>query len=250
MNLLLLPAGAAPPYHLPARDPRFEHARGVLRLKPGDRFQVGRENGALGWATVEALSDEGVAFTVAWEAQRPPLPPPVCLAVALSRPQTLRHILREATTLGVRAFHVFPAQRSDPAYARSRLWQDQAYQQDLRLGAEQACDTFLPEVRLHPCLTSAVEALAETPQRRLLDVYGAEVALQEALPQHLDCASCAPQLALAIGPERGWAEGDRRTLLAAGWQRVHLGPRVLRVETAACVALGAVSLRAGRPPTH
>ena len=44
---------------------------------------------------------------------------------------------------------------------------------------------------------------------------------------------------LALGPERGWAAADRATLRAAGCTLVHLGPRVLRLETA-CVAATAI----------
>ena len=39
--------------------------------------------------------------------------------------------------------------------------------------------------------------------------------------------------ALLVGPEGGWDPGERRDLLAAGWRPVHLGERVLRLETAA-----------------
>jgi RsmE family RNA methyltransferase len=40
---------------------------------------------------------------------------------------------------------------------------------------------------------------------------------------------------LAIGPERGWSDGERRQLEAADFRRLSLGKRALRVETA-CVA--------------
>ncbi len=39
--------------------------------------------------------------------------------------------------------------------------------------------------------------------------------------------------ALLVGPEGGWDSGERRDLLVSGWRPVHLGDRVLRLETAA-----------------
>ncbi|MBW8876330.1 MAG: 16S rRNA (uracil(1498)-N(3))-methyltransferase [Acidobacteria bacterium] len=39
--------------------------------------------------------------------------------------------------------------------------------------------------------------------------------------------------ALLVGPEGGWDLGERRDLLVSGWRPVHLGDRVLRLETAA-----------------
>jgi 16S rRNA (uracil1498-N3)-methyltransferase len=56
-------------------------------------------------------------------------------------------------------------------------------------------------------------------------------------------APCATRL--AIGPEGGLADAEVAAAIAAGWQTVDLGPRILRVETAA-VALAAVVALAAR----
>jgi 16S rRNA (uracil1498-N3)-methyltransferase len=52
-------------------------------------------------------------------------------------------------------------------------------------------------------------------------------------------AACgfAPGLArIAIGPEGGFSESELSAAAAAGWERLSLGPRILRVETAAVAA--------------
>jgi 16S rRNA (uracil1498-N3)-methyltransferase len=41
---------------------------------------------------------------------------------------------------------------------------------------------------------------------------------------------------VAIGPEGGFSDGEVQTALAAGWELFSLGPRILRVETAAIAA--------------
>ena len=41
---------------------------------------------------------------------------------------------------------------------------------------------------------------------------------------------------IAIGPEGGFSDAEVRAALGAGWDRLSLGPRVLRVETAALAA--------------
>ena len=51
---------------------------------------------------------------------------------------------------------------------------------------------------------------------------------------------------LAIGSEGGFTSAEVSTAVAAGWQSVNLGERILRVETAA-VALAAVVALAARP---
>ncbi|MBW3598082.1 MAG: RsmE family RNA methyltransferase, partial [Planctomycetes bacterium] len=38
---------------------------------------------------------------------------------------------------------------------------------------------------------------------------------------------------LAVGPEGGFTDEEASLALQAGWQAVNLGPRILRVETAA-----------------
>ncbi|HEY3395329.1 MAG TPA: RsmE family RNA methyltransferase [Lacipirellulaceae bacterium] len=47
---------------------------------------------------------------------------------------------------------------------------------------------------------------------------------------------------MAIGPEGGLAEEEIAAAVAEGWQLVDLGPRILRVETAAVALSAAVAL--------
>jgi 16S rRNA (uracil1498-N3)-methyltransferase len=45
---------------------------------------------------------------------------------------------------------------------------------------------------------------------------------------------------LAVGPEGGWTNAELGVAQAHGWESLNLGPRILRVETAA-VALAAIA---------
>jgi 16S rRNA (uracil1498-N3)-methyltransferase len=47
---------------------------------------------------------------------------------------------------------------------------------------------------------------------------------------------------MAIGPEGGFTDAEVAQALAAGWQAVDLGPRILRVETAAIMLAAWVQL--------
>jgi 16S rRNA (uracil1498-N3)-methyltransferase len=40
---------------------------------------------------------------------------------------------------------------------------------------------------------------------------------------------------LVVGPEGGFTSGEKQLLESCGWQRLRLGPHVLRAETAAIV---------------
>jgi 16S rRNA (uracil1498-N3)-methyltransferase len=48
---------------------------------------------------------------------------------------------------------------------------------------------------------------------------------------------------IAVGPEGGFTDDEVAAAIAAGWQSVDLGPRILRVETAAVALAAAISLR-------
>src|SRR5262249_40262266 len=72
---------------------------------------------------------------------------------------------------------------------------------------------------------------ADLPDLRILAHPGAGA---EAWPKGVD-------VALAVGPEGGFTEAEVEQARVAGWRLVGLGPRILRVETAALV-LAALSV--------
>lgn len=231
MNRILFET-QAPSYTLDARDPRFEHVRGVLRLRVGDGFDVGVVNGPAGKAFVEALDGRSLKVRVEW-AGYPPEPPPIHLLVGLCRPATVRKILTTVPSLGVREI-LFPAcGRSDAAYGRSRIWRDGEWRQRLIEGVEQGFGTALPEVQRPGSLGEALEWLPAEGRRLALDVYEGTASLSASVP------STGPVI-LAVGPERGWNGDDRKVLRQGGFELVSAGRGVMRVETALVVGLAAV----------
>ena len=225
-------------YTLDPRDPRFEHVRGVLRMKAGDRFDVGVENGPAGKATIVALDGAAMRIEVEW-GERPPLPPPVYVLVGMCRPATARKILTTAPTLGVRELHFAATARSDPAYARASLWQGDEGRLRVIEGVEQAFDTYVPPVKVHAGLVQAIGELPGSCVNAALDVYEGSMPLSG-----LELSAATP-VCLAIGPERGWDAADRDVLRQAGFTLVSLNERVLRVETAVTVGLTLLLQRMG-----
>jgi 16S rRNA (uracil1498-N3)-methyltransferase len=65
----------------------------------------------------------------------------------------------------------------------------------------------------------------------LLDPQASAAPLGRAL-----CGPPPPAVWLAVGPESGFGAREVAQRAAAGWHPVHLGPRVLRAETAALAA--------------
>lgn len=235
MNLVLFePSEIAA--SLPRTDPRARHILDVLRRGTGDTFDAGLVNGPLGKATLTGITDAALALAFTPTHEPPPLAP-ITLIVGLPRPQTARDILRDATTLGATRIHFVVTERTDPNYATSTLWTSGEWRRHCLTGAAQAFDTRIPEVTWTHTLATSLATLSLPCTRLALDNYEAVEPLKKC---HLigDTESdLAGSLILALGPERGWGPADRDTLRAAGFTLAHLGPRVLRVETAVIAAL-------------
>jgi 16S rRNA (uracil1498-N3)-methyltransferase len=230
LNLILFTPDEIARASLSSDDPRAAHLRTTLRRQVGDSFDAGIINGPRGRARIEAIDDAGLRLAFTWQPPSP-APPPVGVIVGLPRPQTARDILRDATTLGATALHFVLTEKSDRAYARSTLWSGDEWRRHLITGAQQAFDPHVPAVSHGQMLASVLRSLPAKGGRLALDNYEATAALAAA-PE----LAIAP-LTLAIGPERGWTAADRAALREAGFTLAHLGPRVLRTETAVVAAL-------------
>ena len=241
MNLILFdPAETAVP--LPRLDPRALHVLRVLRRRLGDTFDCGLIDGPRGKATLTALDPAALTLAFAWDAAPPPAPAPLTLLLGLPRPQTARDILRDATTLGVAALHFVTTEKGDSNYARSTLWSSGEWRRHLVIGAEQAFDTRLPAVTHGRPLAEILATLPpgpDTATRLVLDNYESPAALSAC---HL--LDDKP-VALALGPERGWSAAERDLFRANAFTFAHLGPRVLRTETAAITALALIRAKLG-----
>ncbi len=237
LNLILFtPEETAQP--LPRTDPRARHLLDVLQRRVGGTFDAGLRNGPRGKGTLAAITDDHLALTFAW-GEAPPRPDPVSLVIGLPRPQTARKILREATAVGVAEMHFVATDRGDPAYARSTLWTDGEWERHLVAGAEQAFCTHLPTMTHGKSLSDVVAMLPAAACRLACDNYEAPLPLS-------GCAPAAGEpVALAFGPERGWSAAERTLLRTQGFAFVHLGSRVLRVETAVIAALAVLKARQG-----
>lgn len=241
MNLILFaPAETTAP--LPTTDPRAQHILKVLRRRVGDTVDCGRINGPRGKATLAAATPASLTLTFAWDPTPPPPPAPITLILGLPRPQTARDILRDATTLGVAALHFITTEKGDPNYAHSSLWSSGEWHRHLIRGAEQAFDTHLPAVTHGHALAAILPTLPAAPApaaRLVLDNYESPAALSTC--NLLGYTS----VVLALGPERGWSAAERDRFRQNAFTFAHLGPRVLRTETAALAALALVRAQLG-----
>ncbi len=121
--------------------------------------------------------------------------------------------------------------RVEKSYWQSPELDPAKIHEHLVLGLEQARDTVLPEVNL----AKGFRPFVEERLPKLLEGRRGLVAhpgMAQACPTGLE----APTV-LFIGPEGGFIPFEVERLLAAGCEGIHLGPRILRVETAVVALL-------------
>jgi 16S rRNA (uracil1498-N3)-methyltransferase len=221
-------------------DRRASHILETLRRGVGDEFDAGLLDGPRGKATLAAINEQTLTLTFRWGAPPPPLDP-ITVIVGLPRPQTARDLLRELTALGVAHLHFVTTEKTEPGYASSTLWSSGEWQRQLIAGAAQAFDTRLPQVTHGRSLEETLVQLSTGGARLALDNYEASEAIGR-----VAVVADLPAI-LALGAERGWSNRERSLLREHGFVLVHLGPRVLRVETAAIAAVAILQAKRATP---
>ncbi len=217
--------GATPegPIELPQEE--LDKLRKVLRLQSGAEIAVLPGDGSL----IRCRLEGRLAMPLLVEHPDTEPRHRLTLAQTLPKPDKLDAVVRMGTEIGVAEFVVFPSERSlakwDGPKVQDRL---RRLRTIAREAAEQCFRTRVPAVRWMPSLQALLEALPDA-------VVLSEV---EGVGRHL--ASLEPPPALVIGPEGGWSP---REVTLIGERAATMGPRVLRVDTAAAVAAAIVLLR-------
>ena len=240
------------------------YLRKVLRLGSGDALTVFDGRGGEYEATVTRASRAMVEVAVgAHRAVERESPLSVELGQGICKGDRMDLVVQKATELGVRTIHPLLCGRTvvqlDPARAERRVahWRAIAVH-----AARQSGRTRVPHVAAveelgtwlsHPADSSA----GATPGGGGCEEPGTwrsrpEDGLKIVLSPHAgaslsDLAPPAPgkTVRLLVGPEGGLSPREVEHACAAGFTGLRLGPRVLRTETAALVALSVLQARWG-----
>jgi RsmE family RNA methyltransferase len=242
VNLILFEEDeAAQP--LKKRDPRAVHLVKTLHKKVGDEFDAGILWGKRGKGRIEAFTGEGdLIFTLSLSESPPPRLSVTVLA-GFPRPIQTRRLLRDLSNMGVEAIHLAGCELGDKSYLKTRLLEDGGARAALIEGAVQARDTALPRLGVFPSLKDWLEYLPPAvAAANSGDGQVNLIACDNIDPDGYfggEPAGKGPAI-LAVGPERGWSERERRRLAEAGFRRLSLGIRPLRTETACIAAVSAL----------
>ena len=210
---------------------RLKHVTDVHRAVPGDTLRVGALGGMMGKAVIEKLDDQCLELSVSLN-QSPPPKLPLTVLLALPRPKMLKRTLQTLSALGVERIVLMNSYRVEKSFWQSPWLAEDKIREQLILGLEQARDTALPEIffekRFKPFVEDRLPELMKD-KRGLV----AHPVASEACP----IAMNEPAV-LAIGPEGGFIPYEVEKLEATGFERVHMGARILRVEVAIPTIIG------------
>jgi 16S rRNA (uracil1498-N3)-methyltransferase len=216
------------------------HLATVCRLRPGAAVCLFNGDGREYSARVVAVERRRVDLEVT-ESTFPPreLPFQLILAAPLPRGDRAQMLVEKLTELGVARFIPLETTRSvvKPREAKLERLQRHVIEASKQCGRNVLMDIEPMAAWAELCRRP------ELPTRRILAHPGGSA--------WTSCLTPPADVVLAVGPEGGFSDEEVSAAVAVGWRPVGLGPRILRVETAAlalAVLAGCVPAREGHKP--
>src|SRR3954447_6001998 len=203
------------------------HLTQVLRVEVGQKYEIS-DNQDVYLAEVEIARKQLVGFKVLEQLPAEQVLVPVDLYLALIKFERLELLLEKATELGVASFHLVQAERSERGLERAAPKRMQRWRRIVLEASQQSRRRRMPQLYDPVQLKDALDVEA-----------GYKLFLDERRDGHtvLDAVQKPSHTAVLVGPEGGWPDHERESLIAAGWTPISLGPLVLRSETAGIAAL-------------
>lgn len=213
----------------------YRHLFRARRLAVGDRLRVVDGAGSARSAVVAAVDRRSARLRLLEPAPAGEPPYRLELLVATPRKERASWLVEKVTELGAAAVRLVASERSPRSLGRS------SRERLLRVAAaavEQCGRSRVPEVTGVHAWGEVPGLLAGLPERWFL-----HTAPEAGGDTGGDLRPAAAAGAVLVGPEGGWTATEVEALRGLGCRPVHLGERVLRVETAAVAAAAMVLLR-------
>lgn len=206
-------------------DDRFNHIKKIHRSEKGNTVKIGQLNGLIGSGVISEIADTYVDIEVTL-TDIPPPKLPLTIILSLPRPKMIRRIFRSITELGIEQLIIINSNKVEKSFWQSPALNPENVDNYLIAGLQQAKDTVPPKVTFKRLFKPFVED--ELPSL-MTDSQGfiAHPCIGHACPHAFNQRSV-----LAIGPEGGFTDYEVNKFIDAGFDGIHLGERILRVENA------------------
>jgi 16S rRNA (uracil1498-N3)-methyltransferase len=214
------------------------HAR-VRRLAVGAPVTVRDGAGTTASGTLVRMAKQHIELEISGPRCPPPLPP-VHLLVPVADKERMLLLAEKATELAVTTWRPVLWRRSRSVAGRGEgPMFAQKVEARMISALLQSEGAWLPQRFMESNAERAIAALPMEGTRLLLDPAGPPIAAE---------ALHGP-VVLAVGPEGGFESDEMDRLVEAGFRRVSIAGGILRMETAAIVALGIVRAQLAVTPT-
>lgn len=210
------------------------HLVRVLRAEVGQEFDIAAGD-EVRVGTIVSVSEDRVEFALASEANHTVLLkslPRITLALAIFKFDRMEWAIEKCTEIGVARIVPVVARRSDAHLVAAAAKRHERWQRLVRQAAEQSRRSAPPEIGGPVKFKDLAEVVPMGARVVLAESIAAsdEVRVGEILK------SRPTEVALAVGPEGGWADEELGWFRETGWIAASLGRTILRAETAAIVS--------------
>ncbi len=215
--------------------PDAEHLVRVLRVEPGERYEIS-DNAGVHLAEVQSARKSLVSFKILEPIAPRELALKLTLAVALFKFDRFEWLIEKATELGVSSVCPVESVRSEKGLFQASAKRLSRWQRIALEASQQSRRDHLPVIQPALRFKQALQLAAST--RLMLDEDEAATPILNSLPGN---RSPQDEVALLLGPEGGWTEEELQQIIAAGWQPCSLGSTILRAETAGMAGLAVLN---------
>lgn len=212
--------------HVSLADEAAQHAR-VLRIGPREIVELRNGAGGAARGTIARMTKRSLTVDIkeTWEIAALP---EVHMLVPVGDRDRMLMLAEKITELGAASWRPVLWQRSKSVEGRGEGPTFVGRTRSRMISAlTQSGGGWLPEIHPSARLERAIAA-APAANRVLLDAHGEQ--------SMLSIGRDFPMV-IALGPEGGLEDVERRQLIDAGFAPVHLAPSILRFETAGIAAL-------------
>ena len=228
--------------HITLGGAEAHHLLHVMRATIGAQVTLFDDSGAEFTAVVDNLGRAEVALRVVERrAVDRELPFPLAVGVALPKGDRQKWLVEKLTELGVATLVPLETERgvaqpTENALERLRRAGIEAAKQ---CGRNRLMQIAKPQAwgEWNSNFGWLRSSASEPPGLRRLIAHPGGTPVSQ-----IDFTSMLPTH-IAVGPEGGLTDAEVAAAIATGWQAVDLGPRILRVETAAVALAAAIALR-------
>ena len=244
MPVFFLPPHCISPPTVSVTGELLTHLRDSLRIEVGETLLIGDGGGHRYRIEITAITKQFMTGRVIDVIPRPPQQAPaLILGQALLKGEKMDWVIQKTIELG--ACTIIPIQsrqsivqlRADRVEAQTARWQRIALE-----AAQQSEQWRIPAIA-SPLSLSACATAASAQALTLILTERREQSMS--LSRIARPASSTTSILVLVGPEGGWTKEEVATAEEKGCIPITLGPKILRAETAAMIAIGILQHRLG-----